>query len=249
MFTHHTREPHGIRKWWHFGGDRSRRCISVEFYWWPPRFGVSCGPDDDGWNFSLKCLLFSLYLGLEGFPLWRPTRTCIATWDNNREFQLVDRREFDFSIYDWTIRLTPWGQWGEWASQDPWWVRGISLDLKRAVLGRTHYHKRELQSREIQIPMPEGNYPAIATLTENTWKRRRWFADTRLFVDVSIPRGIPFAGKGENSWDCDDDGLFGYSSEGPSFEKAIAKGVESVLESRRKYGQPSTASITDALQA
>lgn len=45
-----------------------------------------------------------------------------------------------------------------------------------------------------------------------------------------------FMGKGENSWDCGEDGLYGCGSEGSSLEDAITKTVSIVLRNRRKYG-------------
>jgi hypothetical protein len=64
-----------------------------------------------------------------------------------------------------------------------------------------------------------------------------------MYCDVEIPGGIPFNGKGENSWDCGTDGLFGSSFpidvlEG-SVSKCIGKVVENVMDSRFKYGTPS----------
>ena len=99
----------------------------------------------------------------------------------------------------------------------------------------------------VVIPMPEGVYHGTAKIERRTWKRPLWFAFSRVSTTIDCPRGIPFAGKGENSWDCGDDGLFGWGAEGPSIEKAIARGVESVLESRRRYGMPSQRAIDDAV--
>lgn len=247
MFWHYSKEKHGVRAWWHFPG---RKCIGVEFYWWSSRCGLTVGPDDEGWRLSLRIPPLACYLSLEGFPLWRPMKTWIATWDNNRPFTIPDRREFDLSISDWTVRCSLWGRWGEWASKDPWWIRGVSLDIKRLLRGKDTYTSEQIAAPvAISIPMPEGVYPAVATVTRSTWTRPRWFATRRTYVDVKIEKGIPYAGKGENSWDCDDDGLFGYSSEGASLERAIAKGVEHVLTSRRRYGAPSQESVREALNA
>src|SRR5688572_26704181 len=142
MFAHGSKEKHGFRWWWHLSAER-QRCISVEFYWWSARFGVSVGTDDEGWNLSIRVPPFALYLSLEGLPLWQPTARIYEAPDG-RKYPIPDRREFDFAIHDWTIRLTPWGRWGEWIARDPWWIRGLSIDLKNIALGRITYEAEEL---------------------------------------------------------------------------------------------------------
>jgi hypothetical protein len=244
MFTHSSREKHGIRWWCHFRSE-SRAVIGVEFYWWSLWLGASVSTDDEGWIVSLRLPPFALYLSLEGLGLWQPQRKCIATWDNNREIWLTDRRECEVSFYDWTFRVTPWGRWGEWNKRDPWWIRGVSLDLRRVVLGDRTYIAEELALVPVQVPMPEGNYPAVAKVQRVTRGFRRWFKRTGQEVTLNIPKGIPFAGKGENSYDCDDDGLFGIG--GDSIEDAIHRAQEAVHESRRRHGHASAETIREAL--
>lgn len=244
MFTHSSREKHGFRWWWHLSTERKHRCIAVEFYWWSARLGVSVGTDDEGWNLSLRVPPFALYLSLEGLGLWRPIARIYEAPDGRR-FPIPDRREFDFYISDWRVQFTPWGRWGEWIKRDPWWIRGLSVDLKDLVLGRITCEAEELALVPCHVPMPEGNYPAVAKVQRVTRGRTRWFKRTGQEVDLSIPKGIPFAGKGENSWDCDDDGLFGIG--GNSIDDAITRAQESVNRRRQQYGHASPETIREAL--
>ena len=246
MFSHLTREPHGIRWFAHFS---HRSSIRIEFYWWSLRFGTSLSSDDEGWTFSLRVPPIALWISLDGM-LWQPKETHIATWDNDRSFTLATHREFSFYISEWRVHLSPWGRSMEWRSQDPWWVQGVSVDLKDLVLGRMHYHTETLGDPiPIDIGMPEGRYPALATLKRATRKRSRWLTFVESYYDVRIPKGVPFAGKGENSYDCDDDGLFGYSSYEKTLEAVAAEGATHVLNRRTRYGKPSQTSIDEALRA
>ena len=86
------------------------------------------------------------------------------------------------------------------------------------------------------VPMPERAYPASVKLFESTWKRPRWFASRMVRAEVKIEKGIPFPGKGENSYDCGDDALFGLTCKADTVEQAIAETVESALRNRRRYG-------------
>lgn len=245
-FTHYSREPRGIRWWLHIG----RRVIGVEFYWWGARCLASVSTDDDGWNAALALPPLALFVSLDGFPLWQPTRTAVATWENPpREFTLPEGRECRLAVHDWTIWFTPWGRTMEWKSSDPWWVRGASINLRDLALGRARYSCVPLGLPiAAVVPMPEGDYPAVFTPQRQTWKRPRWFAHVRDSFDIKIAKGIPFAGKGENSWDCGDDGLFGMGAEG-TMEDAIATVRETVLRRRHRYGAPSDAAIAEALTA
>jgi hypothetical protein len=244
MFTHSSREKHGFRRWWHFG-DRS--CFSIELSWWTHFCHTYIETNDNVWTLSLALPPIAIWFKFDGFNLWHPQRKCIATWENNREFWIPESRECKVSIHDWRLRFVPWGKTMEWAKADPWWVRGVSLDVKELALGPTRYEAVQLRTAPLMIPMPEGLYAAQATIERCTWKRPRWFPSMRTYVRVDVPKGIPFAGKGENSYDCDDDGLFGYSVEGESLEKAIAHGIESVLKSRRRYGMPTADTIAKSV--
>jgi hypothetical protein len=245
MFTHSSLEKHGIRWWWHLRSGKRPACIAVEFYWWSARFGVTVGTDDDGWNLSLRVPPLAIWISLEGIGLWRPMAKHIFTWDNNREVWLPDRREFDVYIADWRVQFTPWGRWGEWRASDSWWIRGLSLDLRRVALGRHVYEAEELALVPCHVPMPEGSYPAVATVQRVTRGYTRWLKRTGQEVQLNIPKGIPFAGKGENSWDCDDDGLFGIG--GDSIDGAIRNAQNAVSERRQRYGQASPETIQKAL--
>lgn len=141
-------------------------------------------------------------------------------------------REIDLSIHDWAIWWKLWGDpWG-WDSHTPRWRDG-NFNLPDFVLGKTRFQKELIETKDVIVPMPEGPYPATAKLERCVWKRPRWFAKVRNNVWLEIVNGIPHEGKGENSWDCGEDGLFGIG--GSSYEDAIANAVESVLTDRRRY--------------
>lgn len=85
--------------------------------------------------------------------------------------------------------------------------------------------------------MPEHPYPATVRLFESTWKRPRWpFARRMVRAEIEVEGGIPHPGKGENSWDCDDDATYSLTCQARTAEDAVAKLVGSVLRDRRNYG-------------
>jgi hypothetical protein len=65
--------------------------------------------------------------------------------------------------------------------------------------------------------------------------RKRWFTQVNYSAEVEPRTPIPYQGKGENSWDCGEDGLHSMMGPAQNLEEAIAATVRSVLGSRRKY--------------
>lgn len=127
----------------------------------------------------------------------------------------------------------------EWHSKDPKWKR-FTLDFKRLLMGRMKCETVEGETTDAFVPMPEGSYPAKITKETRTWRRTRvpFWRKVRVDYSISIDGGIPFMGKGENSWDCGDDGLWGTGGDSP--EAAIANAVKSVLKNRKRYGECSS---------
>lgn len=157
----------------------------------------------------------------------------------------VHHRDADGFAPEWSVRLTegsvwiehPWVRQMEWLSSDPWWRKDIVLRVSQWLLGRWKCEVTKGQPSEVFVPLPEGCYRAVATPETYEWRRRFGITKRRECVDIKIPGGIPFRGKGENSWDCGDDGLWGTG--GDTVEDAIANCVRSVLQRRSRYGHDS----------
>jgi len=117
----------------------------------------------------------------------------------------------------------------------------IRLRLRDLILGHKHYEKTEVRTETVLIPLDGREYEGVWTLTRETWKRPRWPFKSHervgSWIDVEHPPA--FSGKGENSWDCDDDGIFGSGSKALTPAGAVGDYVKSVLQSRERYGEPS----------
>ena len=224
---------HG-RAWW-------RLTNNHQIHWEWVLFSASCGAsirfersEDVGVHLHVAIpLLMSFYLHL-GIPPF--------TWLTNLLLRGTKRswedRELSVRVFDWAVWWTVWRDpMGGWDSSVPKWRDGNfrPLDL---LLGKHDYATREIESVETVIPMPERAYKAKVTLFESTWKRPRWFPKRVVRADIDCKDDpIPHPGKGENSYDCDDDATFSMTT-GPvrSIEQGIAQMVEYVLVARRKYG-------------
>lgn len=126
---------------------------------------------------------------------------------------------------------------GPWTRVALW--PGIHINLtghpRDRLLGRKVCTTTQGEATPVVVPMPEGNYPAVVTVEKRVWKRPRWPWPSHYRTDYSIdiPSGIPVPGKGENSWDCEDDAIYGTG--GRSVHDAVANATRAALRSREQY--------------
>lgn len=226
---------HG-RAWLHLGA-RDRERTTIKWCWAFGRMFCDVHADvhqGDGLGLSFNVsipILGGFYLTLDGPPF-----SVIARWLLKRVKHYEDR-EIDVSFHGWALFWSFWNNPMEWSRNTPRWRHG-SFNVLDFLFGKWKYSDRELHSEQAVVPMPEGSYPARVILSEVTWKRPRWFTRRALRAEVKITdkRGIPHPGKGENSWDCGEDGTMGLTCGETTVEGAIAAMVETCLRNRRRYG-------------
>lgn len=122
----------------------------------------------------------------------------------------------------------------------PWW-RYSYVNWERFFCGQVKSSQEIIDDGTTIIPMPEANYSAGYETRKytNVWPTRfgRFRSPAVHYMTVVEPTTpVPIPGKGENSWDCDDDALHSVSVAGCSVEAAVAKVVETALSTRKKYG-------------
>lgn len=215
------RLPLNARAWLHRhtknGGSRGVAEIGWSLTY--RHFGIKVGVDDEsGFVVSFG---FGFYVHLSYCPSWLRVR-------RTREIAL----SFHDGGFFWSVWRDPMGGWDR---SVPKWREGAWYPAN-FFLGRVNYTTREVEKREVSVPMPEKAYPATATLFESTWKRPRWFPERLMRVTIDVPGGIPKEGKGENSWDCGEDATFGITCPARSIPEGIGHLVGSVLKDRVKYG-------------
>lgn len=216
------------------------------------RFDYQHGEASDGGATSrltigLLFLTISLVFALP--ERWYFHRKCIATWENNREFYLVDGRKFGFYFHDWAF-VAYWNKEANSGKTD------IYSHIDELFLGKKKYTERKLLSAE-NVKFQIGGKEFIMNSIE--WESRNWFRGfipfalynrEVLYVSMKIDKPPMRTGKGENSWDLDDDGIFGMSRcwnhERPSWSNceamkklAIEEYVKECLKDAKRYGSSS----------
>jgi hypothetical protein len=226
------------RCWWHAA---DRRCVKLEWHWFTLHnrslgAGIQAGGGGSDGDVQLSMSipwLCNLYLTMEGF---------------------LPQRE----PVEWELRyLLPgeFGEWGtiavDWANRENFYgerVGGLHrwFDVADLVMGREEYAAVEVARHDLSVNLPdEPTYRVDAKVESATWTRtRRWFRwkkRSRLSIDLSFDPPIPVPGKGENSWDCDEDAF--YSIHRPvddaSQEAAVRacdEAVAGIRKTRRQRG-------------
>lgn len=182
--------------------------------------------------------LFNLYLTIEGRWLHR---FMPGVWTKSyvrpgEMFFMPVQREMGISYFEGYLRLKLWSNPMEWSSRQPWWWE-MSVNLPDLFLGKNKVAHKDLEQGRTVIALPEKQYPASYRLFETTWQRPRWPGEkhfTRVEIEPDEP--LPIPGKGENSWDLDDDAIHSGIYPASTVEEGVRKIIESVLRSRRRYG-------------
>lgn len=145
-------------------------------------------------------------------------------------------RSLEFRWHSGALWIDPWVSSDEWSSKHR---STFSINPANILLGRQRYSETDRVKYGASIVMPEGEYPLEVELYTARWKRPRWpQVKSRPMADVEVlPKsGIPIPGKGENSWDLDDDAIFGMSCRASTVEEAIASLRRDVERTRDNYG-------------
>lgn len=188
------------------------------------RIGFSANTHDDDLTLRFCIPGFSFYWGFEGvFP---------------RKWKTHDLgRSCGIAIHGGALWVDFWRDENGWSRDMPWYAKGWNFDPADFFLGRRKYEERTLDGRPADITMPEGSYPVTIRLYEATWKRPRWPFPLRLLrAEVKSESGVPIPGKGENSWDCGEDAIFGSTFPCASFTEAVASFTHNILSTRGKHG-------------
>lgn len=154
-----------------------------------------------------------------------------------KKFREYSHRNFAEVTFNSESKCVHWQFGGDtmsWSSKTPKWKHG-SFDVSKFLFGDRKYTEGEPEVHRVTVPMPEGGYEATVELREDRWERPRWPTLRIRRASVDVPLGIPHMGKGENSWDCGEDRLFGWDGPCASVEEAVAKTVQSALNRRRRY--------------
>lgn len=98
--------------------------------------------------------------------------------------------------------------------------------------------KELVEKREQIVPFFEGNYNVEVFKYSRTDKWQRWFTRKSTSFEVKVgyyengvwvDQGVPVEGKGENSWDCDEDATYSMYFPGQPINKKVISCYDAAL--------------------
>lgn len=186
---------------------------------------------EDEFSLSIRVnRLFGLYLSLSQLLPRRWTRNW-KWWDWSWG------REFGISIHDGSIWFSIFNDTTGWSSQNSW--QEFNFHYVDFLFGRMQSLTRLLDTGEITIAFPEGNYQVKYKKELRRWWRPRWPFGKKTVIKFALDiddKPIPVPGKGENSWDIDDDAIYSMYVCASTLHGAIGELTQSVYRSRLNYG-------------
>jgi hypothetical protein len=224
IWQHGMREKRGFRWWLHWDGSW---CLGIEAYFASSfrAWGITCttGGDERSFSFSVHCWPVSLYVNLS-VPWTLATKIGLEARESGITLSAPDFLQVKFRA-------------------DVWGDKGIgfyrSWFLLDHILGHAAYRPDPNPHPFTDlVVMPERSYRCSGVIARDSWKRRLWFRQyiTRAHVDMAPGDHVPVPGKGENSWDIDEDGIYGMICAAATPEEACAAIRKSAMRDRERYG-------------
>lgn len=221
------------RAWWHFSENTS---FGVQWVAWSKKIGahLGIGKDESAISFSVSVFLFSLYLNLENWKMER----WLSNLTKRKDQKYGNGRSVGFHWTEDTLFVSIWEDSMEWRASDPKWMH-FSICPADILFGRRKYAHKPLDRQNRVLVLPEGSYPVEIELAEDSWKRPRWpWAKKIMRASVESENGVPVPGKGENSWDQEQDAIYSLTTQASSFQDALSKLHADVMRTRERRGGP-----------
>jgi hypothetical protein len=229
MFHHIHWENRGFRYFLHWS---SRSELAIEFAGLSKQIGASIRIRDGGDHdvtISFCPWLFSLYVSLSARWLGKVVNR-ILKGD-------YEGRNISIAVHDSAIWGEIWQKENTWSRDDKWWQRWNWHPLD-TFFGRMRHSVLSETVTAASVKFPEGDYPLEITMKQEKWKRPRlpWASVLLTRAHIECEKGVPIPGKGENSWDCDEDATYGLTCPANTVDEAIAAFAKNILRTRRRHG-------------
>lgn len=215
------------RKWWHFGKHQNKN-IHIEISGW------NCTPSLY-WRSDASENEHSFHIGF-GIGIWICFDRCLP---NSWYPKNYDEKEFSIGIHGNALWWNFWvsEEWSSWTKNKTW--RKGSFNYLDKIKGKVDYQRKEVDRRQFLLPFLEGIYNVEVIQTARTVKWPRWPTSRSTGWEVRAgyydekgewkDKPIPVEGKGENSYDCDEDATWSISFPGPPYKKDVRTPYEAAL--------------------
>jgi hypothetical protein len=118
-------------------------------------------------------------------------------------------REIYIRFHDGSLWWSIWRDPHSWKSNDR---LNSNINFGRLIAGKHTMSKNPDETLTMLLPFEEGNYKVSVVKYSRIDQWKRWGIKKRMVTyEVTPEFPVPHQGKGENSWDCGEDGTFSSS--------------------------------------
>jgi hypothetical protein len=209
-------------------------------------FGKDYGDSQIRWEFSRK---YNFGLGFKISREERDLQFSVHAWKLFSVWLTFENKHLKYSD-DLTILGFNWQtpehviriqlmDYSEMDSSEPYKI-STYWNYRDFLLGRSiHSESRHREADKVPMVMPEGTYMVKMDYWTSYWHRPRSpFVRSIERVEMTPEKPVPTPGKGENSWDLDDDATYSITMpvNGRTPEELVEDFKQSTLERRERYG-------------
>lgn len=231
------------RKWWYFGKHQNKS-IHIEISGWsssPSIYFRSDGSERE----------HSFHIGL-GIGIWICFERCLSEKWYPKNY---DEKEFSLQIHGGSFWWNFWisEEWSSYSKNKTW--RKGCFHFVDKIKGKHKYEKKSEHVDQFLLPFVEGIYNVEITKYARTDSYSHW--PTKKMTTFEVKAGyydekgnwkdkpVPVEGKGENSWDCDEDATYAMSFPGEPYKKDLKSTYDaalyfwhSMMKSRERRASP-----------
>lgn len=161
------------------------------------KFHVGNAGSETPWDGHLNVLGSAFYWGIS------PGRDLAQKLTSNKE-QRYDTRDIQFRLSEnraWIKLWAPSDRW-EYGKLPKWRDGSFNTSLIEAIFGPKRYTYKDLSIARMEVDLPEGSYPVIVKVQEQTLARTKSkrVIEKKLTLDVEAPKGIPIYVDHSGGW-------------------------------------------------
>lgn len=184
---------------------------------------------------------FQVMLGLGLATLWI-TPEDWTTWEHHLPH--YNSHATGIMYYSGAITVDIWAPENDFSGtgrKRNYYIRPLDR-LKDKILGKRKYSTEVISEYKETLSFLEGEniveYPVVISMEIATWKRPRWWPMKLYRPEIKMQ--IPVPGKGENSWDIDEDCIYDSTLAGRktpyTIEEVLKQETEYIMKERLRHG-------------
>lgn len=151
------------------------------------RLSVGTRGSETPFDGHLTILGTGIYWGIENGH-------ALADWLTREERHKWEGRELKLAIHHSSLWLSAWVHSDSWERGEfaAWRTKSWPINLLDILYGKPRYWHHDVERAELDIELPEGTYPVVATLQRQEFGRPKSSRrESKWTVDVNAPKGIP----------------------------------------------------------